>query len=204
METSKYNILKLLFLHINKRKIWLKTTKEQEAQAANIIKEKQLQTDSFGWKDPRSTLFLDLWHKIEPSINFILLYRSPSSVIDSLRRRGTDRRLRVFPWLPATAWLRYNSDILEFHKRSDTNTILINIDSFNRYHETSSKALESWLGFELNRPYTDVYHAKEFSTSTTINHSSLLKLIDNYYHKRLYDLYQELESEAITNTLDIL
>jgi len=187
--------------HMYSPKNNLKISDTRKKQAIDIIKCKQSHAHSFGWKDPRSSLFLDLWQQTEPEIKFLLLYRDPFSVIDSLRRRGTDKRIRILPWLPATAWLRYNSDLLKFHQKTDTNTVIINIDGFNKTHQYASKKLEAWLEQELNKPYTDVFHKKEFTTSINTNKSTILKFLDRYYYKQLYDLYNKLENEALVNSL---
>ena len=84
--------------HMYSPKKQLNISENRIKQARDIIKNKQLNTTSFGWKDPRSTLFLQFWSKLLPECKFVLLYREPYSVIDSLRRRGTDRRIKVFPW----------------------------------------------------------------------------------------------------------
>lgn len=42
---------------------------------------------NWGWKDPRSILFIDLWKKIFPGAKILILYRNPIDVAESLRRR---------------------------------------------------------------------------------------------------------------------
>lgn len=74
------------------------------------------QPGPWGWKDPRTTLFLDFWHELLPHARFVFLYRAPWEVIDSLFRR------RDFPffWSPALAleiWIHYNARLLEFARR---------------------------------------------------------------------------------------
>ena len=186
--------------HMYSPKKQLNITDARKDQARNIIKDKPNRSGYFGWKDPRSSIFLNFWHQIDPSIKFVLLYRDPFTVIDSLRRRGTDKRIHVFPWLPTTAWLRYNSDLLNFHKKPHTETVIINIDGFNSNCKASVKVLESWIGKEMNKPYTDIYHKEEFTSSNKLNKLSISSLFDSYYRERLHNLYSELENEALVSS----
>jgi len=42
----------------------------------------------WGWKEPRTTLFLNFWKQLLPQAKFVFPYRSPWEVIDSLFARG--------------------------------------------------------------------------------------------------------------------
>jgi len=42
---------------------------------------------SWGWKDPRTTLFLDFWLEMLPSLSVVVPFRDAASVVASLRRR---------------------------------------------------------------------------------------------------------------------
>ena len=41
----------------------------------------------WGWKDPRNTFTIDIWHKIFPDAKIIHVYRNPLDVAESLRKR---------------------------------------------------------------------------------------------------------------------
>ena len=45
------------------------------------------QTRAWGWKDPRTTLFLDFWLELLPSLSVVVPFRDAASVVASLRRR---------------------------------------------------------------------------------------------------------------------
>lgn len=157
-----------------------------------------------GWKDPRTTLFLNFWADLDPSIYFVLLYREPLSVICSLRRRGTDRRIAVMPWIPARAWLRYNSDILSFHKAHPERSVVINISGFNKSHEKSRIRLGGKLGVHLDRPYTDVFHREELDSAPRNSKNQSLGIFDRLYQGRLFSLYDDLEKAALINSAGCL
>ena len=53
----------------------------------------------WGWKDPRTTLLLDFWDEIlEERAFYVLLYRLPWEVADSMQRLGADVFLRHPEW----------------------------------------------------------------------------------------------------------
>lgn len=67
----------------------------------------------WGWKDPRTTLFLEAWRERLPEAVFLLLFRRPWEVVDSLLRRG-DTAFAVNPRLAADVWLAYNRRLHDF------------------------------------------------------------------------------------------
>lgn len=71
----------------------------------------------WGWKDPRTCLFLDLWERHLPQTRYLFLYRHPVDVALSLWRRNTDPELSQDPWLAFRAWELYNWRLLAFLDR---------------------------------------------------------------------------------------
>ena len=72
----------------------------------------------WGWKDPRSALFLDFWQALLPGARFLFLYRHPVEVALSLRRRFTDPEVQLDPWVGIRAWELYNRRLLSFFEQS--------------------------------------------------------------------------------------
>ena len=56
-------------------------------EAETLLKKRSLKS-FWGWKDPRTTLFLDFWSGVLPKAHFLFIYRLPWEVIDSLYRSG--------------------------------------------------------------------------------------------------------------------
>lgn len=81
---------------------------------------------NWGWKDPRTSLLLDFWAKVCPNAYFVLLYREPAEVINSLFRRG-DPAIVASPDLALRAWLVYNAEILRFARMHRARSVLANI-----------------------------------------------------------------------------
>lgn len=71
----------------------------------------------WGWKDPRTCLFLELWHELLPDARYVFIYRHPLEVALSLGRRDTDSALRGDPTLALRAWEVYNRQLLDFCSR---------------------------------------------------------------------------------------
>ena len=81
----------------------------------------------WGWKDPRTTLFLPFWERLLPEARFVFVYRNPWEVIDSLYRRG-DRRFRHDPMAAARLWTHYNGAMLDAHARVGKRGVLVHLD----------------------------------------------------------------------------
>jgi hypothetical protein len=71
----------------------------------------------WGWKEPRTCLFLELWERLLPQARFLFLYRHPVDVTLSLWRRNIDLELRRDPGLAFRAWELYNRRLLAFRDR---------------------------------------------------------------------------------------
>ncbi len=78
----------------------------------------------WGWKDPRSCLFLELWQELLPRGNYLFLYRHPADVALSLLRRDTEPETRHDPWLTVDAWRTHNRLLLELKERHSSRAFL--------------------------------------------------------------------------------
>ena len=82
-------------------------------EARTLIEQRREGGKAWGWKDPRTTLFLEWWADLLPDARFILLVRSPAEAIDSLFRRGDDA-FALNPVFALDVWMAYNRRIHEF------------------------------------------------------------------------------------------
>ena len=167
-----------------------------------MIKERAEMWSIWGWKDPRTSLFLDFWTSIESNIKFVFLYRDPILVMDSLFRRG-DKRFVISPWLTAKLWMHYNRELLRYHKIHANRSFLVNIKGFNDNYGAAAQILGNRLGFPLNKPYADVYRSDEISMTPAPSTKLRLALLLIYYRKSLTDLFFKLERQAIINSLGV-
>ena len=99
----------------------------EKKRGRQLIKKHQRGNALWGWKDPRTTLFLDLWLELLPQANFIFIYRTPWEVVDSLYRRGTDENLVESPEVAVKMWQLYNRRILNFSEKLPEKCLIANV-----------------------------------------------------------------------------
>ncbi|NBT74235.1 MAG: glycosyltransferase, partial [Betaproteobacteria bacterium] len=56
------------------------------AEACHYLTQRRETQALWGWKDPRSTLFLEAWLELEPGLKLIAVYRDPWEIVDALQR----------------------------------------------------------------------------------------------------------------------
>lgn len=81
----------------------------------------------WGWKDPRTCLFLDFWHARLTSPRYVFVYRHPLEVVLSMFRRGIDPELAEVvtdPMAGLEAWRVYNAAMLDFCRRHRDRCVL--------------------------------------------------------------------------------
>ncbi len=105
----------------------------------------------WGWKDPRTCLFLDLWERLLPRARYLFLYRHPVDVALSLWRRDTDSELRQDPWLAFLSWELYNRRLLALRDRHPERCFVAHAPAFAA---DLSGFLER-LGTKLDLPFRD-------------------------------------------------
>jgi len=106
----------------------------------------------WGWKDPRTTIFLDFWFELAPGARFIFVYRSPWDVIDSLYRRGTDAILHEDPLLAVRMWQGYACRMLAFYARHPDRCLFCQAETINGHPGLFSVALNRTFGTSLSFP----------------------------------------------------
>lgn len=86
----------------------------------------------WGWKDPRSTLFLKEWGSLVPDLRVVAVWRPAREVVASLQRRSstTSNDDEIVAEGDAIAsWIRYNRALLERKNQSNERTLLLRIGS---------------------------------------------------------------------------
>lgn len=80
--------------HLLERALQLQTD-ERDRQRALALVEARRGFPNWGWKDPRTALFLPFWHELLPSARYLIVYRHYTQVVDSLHRRNRFRSLAL-------------------------------------------------------------------------------------------------------------
>jgi flagellar biosynthesis GTPase FlhF len=168
---------------------------EQYLERAKLILLKRCNQGIWGWKDPRTTLFLHFWHELIPNAKFIFIYRSPWEVVDSLYRRGyvDDSVFHYNPNFALKLWCQYNRFILDFMSQIPQHCLLINIYSITDNPISLVKAIEEKLGVYLKLQAQNIYDASLLHSEVSSSHRpALIK----HYFPEAFELYEELNSKA--------
>jgi hypothetical protein len=109
-----------------------------------------IQTDSlWGWKDPRTTLMLDFWDQLMPRSRYLLVYRSPWDVADSILRLNS-HIFSLHPDYALRAWHYYNRHLLDFYTRHRDKCVLMNVNAALRSPLEWLELLRARLGIKIN------------------------------------------------------
>lgn len=104
----------------------------------------------WGWKEPRTCLFLDFWEPILPQARHLFLYRHPVDVALSLWRRNTDPELRKDPTLAVRAWEVYNRRLLAFRDRHAERVFLAQVPALTADFAELVRRLRVKFGLPLH------------------------------------------------------
>lgn len=105
-------------------------------------------TGVWGWKDPHTTLALDFWDSLLAGARYVLVYRHPWAVADSMQRLGAEVFLR-HPEYAYRIWTFYNRHLLAFHQRHRERSLLLSVEALLRQPERLVELLRERLGLEV-------------------------------------------------------
>ncbi|VEP17868.1 TPR domain protein (fragment) [Hyella patelloides LEGE 07179] len=154
----------------------------------------------WGWKDPRTTLFLDFWLQLIPEAKFIFTFRSPWEVVDSLFRRG-DSIFDTNPNFALEQWSIYNRAILDFYQRYQEQCLLLDIRSIISNPNVIINLTEQKFQLELRSPES-LYKPSLFNVDDSMHYRQALvtklfpKVID------LYNQLQQQSDEVVSSTVE--
>ncbi|WP_366557823.1 glycosyltransferase [Okeania sp. SIO1I7] len=174
--------------------------KKQYLKAAKrLIKNREETQDNlgkrWGWKDPRTTLFLNFWLDLLPDAKFIFVYRSPWEVADSLYRRATDEKLLEQPEIAVKMWLNFNERILDFYRSFSGQCLMARVDSIGKNPEGFIQAIND--KFEVDLPTPPPGNFADSLLVKDIINTSRPSLIEKYFPETL-EVYQKLEKIGLS------
>jgi exonuclease VII small subunit len=100
----------------------------------------------WGWKDPRTALFLDFWDALVPGAAYVFLYRHPLDVLLSLVRRADVTYLGFVE--AVDAWSEYNRQLLAFRRRRPR-TLLCHVNGLVADGDAFGRLLRERLQIDL-------------------------------------------------------
>lgn len=166
---------------------------DQHLAAAKELIANGSRSPLWGWKDPRTTLFLDFWADLLPEANFLLIYRAPWEVVDSLYRRGDQIFLKQ-PDLAVEVWMYYNQRLLQFCDKYPERCLLASIYSISSQTEPFIQAINAKFKVNLVTPASSIYEQSLFHTQPA--DLRRLTLIGHYFPEAL-EIYQELNAREV-------
>jgi len=183
---------------LRKNEIWLYTPQKEmipkkiPSDLENLVQHKQkINTTQWGWKDPRTVIFLDFYKKIIPKGCFIFLYRHPFLVIDSLIRRFSDWHIRLCPFAGARSWLWYNQEIISFIKKYPQKSILFNLGDFIKKPQESIELINNKWDLKLKpKNFRKIYKPKLLKKNKSFN--LLSKMVIFIYKRKLLRFWDQL------------
>jgi hypothetical protein len=177
------------------KKLPLKINPRLHRRAADLIAARK-NWPQWGWKDPRTTLFLDFWADVSEQIKFLFIFREPLQVVDSLIRRGRDPIISKNPVVALQSWLVYNQQILSFFKQYPARSILIEVENFIEDPNRLAMTLAKQFQFEIEPvPLENLFSANSFKRSLSPVSEELAKDQKNLLLE-CQSVYQTLRSHA--------
>jgi len=120
-------------------------------EARQMIVNRTARQRPWGWKEPRTVLFLDFWESLLPNGKYLFVFRRPWEVVDSLFRRG-NKIFVTHPELAIGVWLNYNRRILEFVKRYPDKCLLRELTQIVESPHEVFASVRTKFGLQIDDP----------------------------------------------------
>jgi O-antigen biosynthesis protein len=187
---------RMLDAHGALRSGWTLTNSEAvektfEAEALALVGARA-QWATWGWKDPRNSLFLHFWSELLPEACFVCIYRRPWEVVDSLFRRG-DWDIGTDPLLAERAWIDHNARILEFRRRHPERCVLAAVQGVAADDAGFLQLLRDRFGVALRAPENRVF---DRGLMRRLRPGCFEEQMIRVYRPDAFRLYGELEAAA--------
>lgn len=162
-------------------------------EAESLLK-RRAATCQWGWKEPRSTLYLNSWKKLIPELKVLAVVRPFNDVVNSLVRRTKYSfiqskkysilvrfaHLAIFPlYLQMEkqryldAWIKYNKAILNFKAAYPNDILLVDLSKMIKFDFELLRLLRSQFNFSLEKqPITKFYEKELLQESRRKTHFS--------------------------------
>ncbi len=167
---------------------------DEREQARLLIAERSCQP-MWGWKDPRTSLFLEFWLEQLPEARFLFVFRHPLEVLLSLLRRG---EFDCHPFLSAglEAWQIYNAGIKAFVDSHPDRCVLVHIEGVVGQIEQFFSLLRQKLHVDIHldaESFARIYKAQDLNkTPLPPEATSVLAVLQ----PGLIELYRYLNEAA--------
>jgi GT2 family glycosyltransferase len=127
----------------------VETFERYRDEASALLAARSSQGSAWGFKDPRASLLLDFYLSFAPGARFLLTYRFPWEVADSIQHLGADAFLRR-PDYAYRIWAFYNRHLLDFHRSNPDRSVLVSIDAAVENSSRMAELLRKKLQIEAS------------------------------------------------------
>lgn len=128
---------------------------EDDVERARSMASRHQRPDRWGFKEPRTALFLDLWERATPKARVLFIFRHPLAVLDSLLRRGTNATVNDRPVTGLEMWRLYNSEMIRYARKHANKTMWCETARFVQDPRALTGPLRDRFGLELDTASLD-------------------------------------------------
>jgi GT2 family glycosyltransferase/glycosyltransferase involved in cell wall biosynthesis len=154
--------------------------------AGELIRVRKQLSQPWGWKDPRTVLFLEFWQSLLPAARWLFVVRSPCEVVDSLFRRG-DKAFLDNPPFALRVWRHYNELVRDFARRHPDACMIVDVSQVSQDRHAVITRIRDRLGVPLSNP-AHVYREDLLTTSPPAYRRAVVQAAD----PTACELYAEL------------
>lgn len=162
----------------------------EKEKIKSIIKIKQQLYDQWGWKDPRTCLFLDTYKELIPDACYLIILRDFQSVISSLLRREfkyVDNRYMARKYFSRLVWQKFR----RIRKQ------------FAFYHANTEEFLKIWISYNqdilqcIRKLDSDAFRVVNYSMLSLEDTEVFSHLQNNWGFSLKYSRFKDVFNENL-------
>ena len=168
------------------------------SMAKKLVSERNKKFNNWGWKDPRSVIFLEQWKAIMPELKVLLIWRPCSEVVHSLAERSSkawnSSIVKVKIRDSVKLWISYNKRICEYKQKYPDDSVLLHIKNITENDSEVIELLNKKLQLDFKyRPIGDIYD-ENLLRRKSISLRRMASRVASFYYGalKLEDTLQEL------------
>lgn len=161
-------------------------------QAINLCDSRLKNHALWGWKEPRTTLFLKFWKQLLPQAKFIFTYRSPWEVMDSLFTWG-HAAFANNPNFAVQIWIAYNQMILRFYEQHPDDCFLFHCDLLKTDEAGFVEKVKHKFDIPLTIPAKPLFQPGDMHNQ--VNNTQRPALLAVHF-PAVIEVYQQLQQAA--------
>jgi len=169
---------------------------ELKSRARELVDERRKQNGTWGWKDPRTVLFLEFWRQLLPEAYFIFICRPPWEVLDSLyrRRNAGDEVFESDPELAIETYMAYGKAVLKFIKQHADRCLVFEAKTLIADPSVLSHTIEKRFAIPLRVPNAECVKKSAFHEEKDPCRAALIM----HFFPEAMKIYQDLTVAAGT------